>query len=137
MSTSANESGFRFYSDPINKVSNATADCLVVKIPTGVNSKTQLLQILSKELRFPLYFGWNWDALSDCLRDLHWLENIRRVRIIHEALPFRPGWKKRALYINLLQQTVHSWNAQPGIQVEVLFPEAAKREVQDLLAQNV
>ncbi|WP_406396075.1 barstar family protein [Streptomyces sp. NBC_00887] len=33
----------------------------------------------------PDYFGWNWDALSDCLRDLNWLPADHYVLIIEAA----------------------------------------------------
>ncbi|MFF2195694.1 barstar family protein [Streptomyces sp. NPDC058157] len=36
-------------------------------------------------LRFPEYFGWNWDALYDCLRDLRWLSADAHVLIIESA----------------------------------------------------
>jgi hypothetical protein len=32
-----------------------------------------LLADLGKALRFPDYYGDNWDALDECLRDLEWL----------------------------------------------------------------
>ncbi|MER6572998.1 barstar family protein [Streptomyces sp. NPDC001093] len=36
-------------------------------------------------LRLPDYFGWNWDALRDCLRDLHWLKPARLLVTIDDA----------------------------------------------------
>ncbi|MFD8883958.1 barstar family protein [Streptomyces erythrochromogenes] len=36
-------------------------------------------------LRLPDCFGWNWNALSDCLRDLHWLPADHRVLIVEAA----------------------------------------------------
>lgn len=36
-------------------------------------------------LRLPDYFGWNWNALSDCLRDLTWLEADHHVLIVENA----------------------------------------------------
>ncbi|THA81764.1 hypothetical protein E6U81_23225 [Streptomyces sp. A0592] len=36
-------------------------------------------------LRLPDHFGWNWNALSDCLRDLHWLPADHRVLIVDAA----------------------------------------------------
>ena len=39
-----------------------------------VPDKAALLKRLARELRFPDYFGGNWDALKDCLTDLpDWL----------------------------------------------------------------
>lgn len=36
----------------------------------GPTDKQALLQALSTALAFPAYFGFNWDALYDCLTDL-------------------------------------------------------------------
>lgn len=36
-------------------------------------TKAALLQRLAEVLEFPPWFGGNWDALEDCLKDLSWL----------------------------------------------------------------
>lgn len=36
----------------------------------SIRSKDDLLRAAAEALRFPDYFGMNWDALLDCLRDL-------------------------------------------------------------------
>ena len=36
-------------------------------------TKTALLQRLAAALGFPQWFGGNWDAVEDCLKDLSWL----------------------------------------------------------------
>ncbi|AXE28360.1 hypothetical protein C0216_33215 (plasmid) [Streptomyces globosus] len=36
-------------------------------------------------LRFPEYFGWNWNAFYDCLRDLQWLSTDRHIIIIEST----------------------------------------------------
>ncbi|MFI8266677.1 barstar family protein [Streptomyces sp. NPDC085665] len=36
-------------------------------------------------LKFPEYFGWNWNAFYDCLRDLQWLSSDYHVLIIESA----------------------------------------------------
>ncbi|MFF5853549.1 barstar family protein [[Kitasatospora] papulosa] len=36
-------------------------------------------------LKFPEYFGWNWDAFYDCLRDLQWLSVDYHILIIDSA----------------------------------------------------
>ena len=37
-----------------------------------VGDKPALMQALAGALRFPAWFGGNWDALEDCLTDLSW-----------------------------------------------------------------
>ena len=36
----------------------------------AVNGKRELLAALAAGFKFPAYFGYNWDALLDCLRSL-------------------------------------------------------------------
>ena len=39
----------------------------------GCTDKAELLARIARTLRFPDWFGHNWDALADCLCDLSWL----------------------------------------------------------------
>jgi RNAse (barnase) inhibitor barstar len=39
----------------------------------AVDSRARFFQELAQALRFPDYFGHNWDAVYDCLTDLNWL----------------------------------------------------------------
>ena len=41
----------------------------------GARTKDELLRHVARDLRFPDWFGHNWDALADCLADLNWLES--------------------------------------------------------------
>jgi RNAse (barnase) inhibitor barstar len=38
-----------------------------------VHTKEQLLDSLAQAFRFPSYFGRNWDALDESMRDLSWM----------------------------------------------------------------
>lgn len=40
----------------------------------AINKRDELFDALEKALELPEWFGRNWDALSDALRDLSWLE---------------------------------------------------------------
>ena len=39
---------------------------------SNVSNKSGFLAAVASVLRFPSYFGMNWDALHDCLTDLSW-----------------------------------------------------------------
>lgn len=42
-----------------------------------IGSKDDLLNHLTGILQFPEYFGYNWDALNDCLSDLEWFPPVK------------------------------------------------------------
>lgn len=44
-----------------------------------------LLAAFVRELRFPEYFGWNWAAFSECMRDLSWLPARAYKIVIQDA----------------------------------------------------
>jgi len=51
-----------------------------------IDSKDALLSQLASAFQFPSYFGHNWDAAEECLRDLGWLPANGYVLIISAAL---------------------------------------------------
>jgi len=45
--------------------------CYIVEL-SGCIDKAELLERCADALRFPSWFGQNWDAFFDCLADLSW-----------------------------------------------------------------
>lgn len=44
----------------------------VFRLLTSPKNKQELIHELAKICNFPSYFGNNWDALADALKDFHW-----------------------------------------------------------------
>ena len=111
---------FQFSEDP---VAYRADGALVVRIPAKARGKEKLLSVLAAKLRFPTYFGHNWDALEECLRDLSWLGDQPRVVIVHEAFPFSSAGDALAIYQGSLADAVvvHRQRGTPPLLV-VVFP---------------
>lgn len=111
---------FLFSADP---AAYRAEGALVVRIPAKAKGKEKLLSVLAAKLRFPSYFGHNWDALEECLHDLSWLADRPRVVIVHEAFPFSAAGDSLATYQSILADSVavHRQRGTPPL-LEVVFP---------------
>jgi RNAse (barnase) inhibitor barstar len=70
----------------------ASAGLMVVYADIGhAHDKEEFLVQLSKAMRFPEWFGGNWDALADCLKDLSWLQAKGWVVIFERSKHFCGG----------------------------------------------
>jgi len=85
----------------------------VARIPAGLASEHELFDAISEAAAFPGYFGRNWDALDECLRDLGWIEN-RKVVLVHDDLPLRNNPAECRIYIDILKYTLENWATAPG-----------------------
>ncbi|MFC4150374.1 barstar family protein [Micromonospora mangrovi] len=64
----------------------------------------------SDALLFPGYFGWNWAALSDCLRDLHWLPADGYLIVVENASRLLSGsTEDRQTLFRVLSRAVQDW----------------------------
>lgn len=89
------------------------------------------MSVVEEALRFPDYFGRNWDALSDCLRDLSWLPP-GRISVVHDALPDLPP-KDLRTYMDVLATAAGDWKPQESYELVVIFPEGDRHRVLELL----
>jgi hypothetical protein len=82
-----------------------------------VLDKSDLFQCLYYGLWFPGYFGFNWDALDECLRDLSWIRE-RKVIICHDAMPILSN-NDMSIYISILDGAIldHAKNGEKIISI--------------------
>lgn len=97
------------------------------------NDKRQLLRQLNDKLLFP-YFGFNWDALYDCLRDFNWVRQ-RKIIIIHDDLP-KIERHSLKIYINILIDAMNDWKEGEEHSLDIIFPKQYEQEIASLLNDN-
>jgi RNAse (barnase) inhibitor barstar len=110
------------YDDP--RMSKSTDGSLVVTIPPGIKDARQLFDLLFRELSLPNYFGFNWNALSDCLKDFHWIKQ-HDIVIVHQDLP---NLEEAYLvnYLGVLVEGVCSWKPNEEHRLIIIFPETCR-----------
>jgi RNAse (barnase) inhibitor barstar len=122
---------FVFLSKPDSAVK---ADDHIVRVGADISTRDELLDQIAIGLRFPEYFGRNWDALDECLRDLHWIEAMRIV-IVHDSLPSLSDNLLR-IYIKILARAVQDWRQDKRHEVIVVFPANSEAHVREILDQG-
>ena len=98
-------------------------DAFVAVVPDGVASEAELFETYQRVLQLPDYFGRNWNALFDCLRDFSWIPQ-RAVVIVHEAVPVRLVAADLKIYLEVLEGAVAFWREpdNPEHSLVVSFP---------------
>ncbi|MEI8014646.1 MAG: barstar family protein [Nitrospira sp.] len=66
---------------------------LTLKVIKGRHCKTpaNLFEEFARALKFPDYFGHNWDALEECLTDLEWLPAKGYILLVTDAAHVLPS----------------------------------------------
>ena len=90
-----------------------SSPALVADMPAGIATKDVLLEELYQRLQFPDYFGGNWDALWECIRDLSWLSD-GPVVIKHRDVPLTGDVAGQKKYLSILRDTVEKKWTVPG-----------------------
>ena len=106
------------------------------EMPSGFHSKLQLFSELQTLLRFPEYFGSNWDALEECIRDLAWLPLPGLVVLIHRDLPLESDLANLKIYLSILTGAVEKKQVVAGegaLGLAVVFPLDARQRVEQVL----
>ena len=107
------------------------AETLVVRI-VEVQGKNELLQQIGIFLKFPDYYGANWDALDECLNDLDWIAESTVV-LLHDEMVNLLDEDLRT-YLEILSGASGHWSTAPEHSLRIIFPEDARARVCTLLS---
>jgi hypothetical protein len=102
-----------------------------VTVPPGVMTEQELMQQLDERLKFPAYFGGNWDAVEECLRDLSWLPG-GAVVLRHEDIPLE-GTRSGTVYLEILAGALAKHGDCGTHRLIVVFPAWLRPRVEAVL----
>lgn len=93
-------------------VSAGPADRLLVTEIDGsrCQTKASLFEHFAECLHFPDYFGRNWDAFLDCVRDLEWIPAAGYAIVVSDANRLlRHSEKDFAIFVDILDTAAEEW----------------------------
>lgn len=113
--------------------SYCTSDDFYVRIDPKICQTDELIKSLYYLVWFPGYFGFNWNALYDFLRDLEWIP-CRNIIFFHEVLPKIPE-KDLKIYLEILHDSIIDWGDNGEHEIKVFFKNQDKEIIEGILKQ--
>ncbi len=101
-------------------------------VPKDIGNKEKLFDILEKSLKFPDYFGHNWDALWDLFNDLNWIDN-KDIVLVHSDLPLKDDVKNLEIYLEILIEASKNWEEREEHKLTIFFPLNLKQEIEKII----
>ena len=105
---------------------------LVVHL-SNIQTEDDLLDKLNIHLIFPSYFGFNYNALYDCLSDFHWLKQYRII-IVHDDMPNLDDQTLK-IYTKVLYDAINNWKEGEEHTFDVVFPKQYEQKIESLIAR--
>lgn len=105
-----------------------------VYVPAKVLHRLELFRCFAGQLKFPGYFGWNWDALDECLRDLSWRPDGCELEIRHVDIPFPPQSHLRRSYLQFLRDLADQ-TVSGKVRIRPVFPVDCRSEISSELGE--
>jgi RNAse (barnase) inhibitor barstar len=105
----------------------------IAQIPKGIGDRKDLFATLVRLLQLPPYFGNNWDALYDSLRDLSWIR-CREITLIHDDLPMLDNGEI-VKYLEILSDCIQDWKLGEAHELAVAFPSESRDASIDIITR--
>jgi len=101
-----------------------------------IHDKDQLLKQAALALRFPEYFGNNWDAFADCLTDMSWHETDGFV-ILYDHFDSLAAHSPRdfEMALDIFKESTEFWHNQGKALFVLLYGKS--KQVGELPAINL
>lgn len=106
----------------------------IANVPPELNNRQALFDALRRELQLPDYFGNNWDAVSECLKDFSWVQR-RRVIIMHKDVPSL-GANDTRIYLDVLCECVCDWRRDENHELLIVFPKECSGIVANIASER-
>jgi len=94
------------------------------------NREDELHIKLNEALRFPDYYGENWNALYDCLRDFSWIDK-KGIALVHTTLPNLSDEELRT-YIEIIFDASQDWKDGEEHYFKVIFPKETEEVINNI-----
>lgn len=96
-------------------------DTFIANMSDNIKSKNELLDDMKQKLLFPDYFGYNWDALYDCLCDFYWIKE-KNIVIKYSKLPLLLDNDMKC-FVDIVQAVANNWQKTKSRNISFIFPE--------------
>ncbi len=106
----------------------------VVDIQQQIGSQNELYDMYKRTVTFPDYFGDNWDAFFDVLKDFSWVPQ-ENIIIRHFFLPVLPDNELR-VYLEILADSVEFWTKFDRHKMVVYFSIEAEEKIKELMSKS-